>query len=551
MQEGAQGVTEVAKQTISRTLEELHQATKAAIEESKQTAAATVTGIMETNATLRSDSTTLFERLREANILLQEVLSGAQENMSAIEHTMATRISEFVAAMSDLSNKSGATSAKVEQHLGTFNTVTTKVLHDLGDLADQFSSHGRALSDAVETLEASNNRTEDSIASRHANIESLVSTLDARTDDFGQRLQRFTGLLEESLGTATTRAREIAGIIADTSNASVQTIEQQYDLVRKTSDEERARTSEALNAVYQAASDEVQTMFNRSAERFTEVMRGMKQMAAEMQQELEATRAEMRRGILELPQETAESAAQMRRVVVDQIEALAELNRIIARHGRSMDAVEPLRREAEPLYAAGGGRGQTRPLRADMATLPRDITGAPARRPNSATLSPVPGGKDDANARSGGGWLTDLLSRASREESPAIAPQAVREPLRSEERPQRDSVDSIDSLAVDIARMIDHDAAADLWERYKRGERGAFNKRLYTLQGQKAFEEIRSKYRADPEFRQTVEHYIHEFERLLDDVSRGDRGPAMARSYLISDTGKVYTMLAHAAGRFD
>jgi hypothetical protein len=104
---------------------------------------------------------------------------------------------------------------------------------------------------------------------------------------------------------------------------------------------------------------------------------------------------------------------------------------------------------------------------------------------------------------------------------------------------------------VDIARMIDHEAAADLWERYKRGERGAFTRRLYTQPGQKAFDEIRNKYRSDPEFRQTVEHYIHEFERLLDDVSRGDRGPAVARNYLISDTGKVYTMLAHAAGRFD
>ena len=99
--------------------------------------------------------------------------------------------------------------------------------------------------------------------------------------------------------------------------------------------------------------------------------------------------------------------------------------------------------------------------------------------------------------------------------------------------------------------MIDHDAAAELWERYKRGERGLFNKRLYTPQGQNAFDEIRRKYRADPEFRQTVEQYIQEFERLLEDVSRGERGGAVARTYLTSDTGKVYTMLAHAAGRFD
>jgi hypothetical protein len=142
------------------------------------------------------------------------------------------------------------------------------------------------------------------------------------------------------------------------------------------------------------------------------------------------------------------------------------------------------------------------------------------------------------------------LTRASREESPPIAPPS-REDARGEPRVARDNLDALDSLAVDVARMIDHDAAAELWERYKRGERGLFSRRLYTAQGQKAFDEIRRKYRADPEFRQTVEQYIHEFERLLDEVTRGDRGPAVARNYLTSDTGKVYTLLAHAAGRFD
>ena len=83
-------------------------------------------------------------------------------------------------------------------------------------------------------------------------------------------------------------------------------------------------------------------MFREAGARFAETVQDMKQMAAEMQRELEATRAELRRGILELPQETAESAAQMRRVLVDQIEALAELNRIVARHGRNLDAVEPV-----------------------------------------------------------------------------------------------------------------------------------------------------------------------------------------------------------------
>ena len=546
LQEGAQGASETARQTVARTLEDLHRATKSAIEESKQTASATIADMLETHGMLRSDTTALFERLREANILLQEVLSGAHENMSSLERTMMTRVSEFVAAMNELTAKSDSSANVVERHVGTFNSVTAKALHELGELAAQFNVHGRSLAEAVELLEKSNRRTEESIASRRANIEALVSTLDARSDDFAQRLQRFSSLLDESLDAATARAREIAGVIAETSNESVQSIEQQFELVRATSEQERRRTGEALNAVYDEATAQVHTMFSQSAERFAEIMLGMKQMAAEMQQELETTRAELRRGIFELPQETAESAAQMRRVIVDQIEALAELNRIVARHGRSLDTAEPVRREAEPAYASGGGRAQVRPIRGDITAAPQpamrsDITGAPPRRTEPSAPNPQPGG-DGRNS----GWLSDLLTRASREDSPPIAPAP-----RGEQRPQRDNIDSLDSLAVDVARMIDHEAATDLWERYKRGERGVFSRRLYTAQGQKAFDEIRRKYRADPEFRQTVEQYIHEFERLLDDVSRGDRGSALVRNYLTSDTGKVYTMLAHAAGRFE
>ena len=275
----------------------------------------------------------------------------------------------------------------MEQHLGTFNAVTGKALRDLGELADQFNTHGRSLAEAVELLEKSNRRTEESVANRRANIEALVATLDARTDDFEQRLQRFSSLLDESLDAATTRASEIAGIVAETSNDSVQTIEQQFELVRTTSEEERKRTSETFNAVYDEAAAQVHAMFNQSAERFTEIMQGMKQMAAEMQQELETTRAELRRGIFELPQETAESAAQMRRVIVDQIEALAELNRIVARHGRSLDTGRADRgAKPEPAYAAGGGRAPARPPRGDITAAPQpamrgDITGAPPRRP--------------------------------------------------------------------------------------------------------------------------------------------------------------------------
>jgi hypothetical protein len=47
-----------------------------------------------------------------------------------------------------------------------------------------------------------------------------------------------------------------------------------------------------------------------------------------------------------------------------------------------------------------------------------------------------------------------------------------------------------------------------------------------------------------------VDRYIADFEKLLSDVARNDRDNMMTQTYLTSDTGKVYTMLAHASGRF-
>ena len=273
-----------------------------------------------------------------------------------------------------------------------------------------------------------------------------------------------------------------------------------------------------------------------------------------------------------MPQETAESAAQMRRVIVDQIEALAELNRIVARHGRALDdrraaarrAGARARRDRAPRRMAAKSRRCPTAAR-DTGAAARIVRGptspasAPAACPRRRPRRSAAAQRAAANAGGGrSGWLSDLLhARLARGARAAAASGTSRVASRraarrrDAQRADRNSIESLDSLSVDIARMIDHDAAAELWDRYNRGERNVFTRKLYTMQGQQAFEEIRAQYRADREFKQTVDRYIAEFERLLEEVSRDDRGQVVARTYLTSETGKVYTMLAHAAGRFD
>ena len=143
--------------------------------------------------------------------------------------------------------------------------------------------------------------------------------------------------------------------------------------------------------------------------------------------------------------------------------------------------------------------------------------------------------------------MRDLLRGASREDETAPAPAAPQ--ARVPDRSALQVVESLNSLSVDIARAIDHEASIELWNRYRRGERNVFTRRLYTLNGQQTFDEIRRKYQSDSEFRSAVNQYCEDFEKLLKDVSRNDRDNMMTQTYLSSDTGKVYTMLAHASGR--
>ena len=141
----------------------------------------------------------------------------------------------------------------------------------------------------------------------------------------------------------------------------------------------------------------------------------MKQMASEMHNELEATRNELRRGVLEMPQEAADNTAQMRKVIVDQIEALAELNRIVAHHGRGLDVVTTSRasvqRQEEPVMAAAAA-----PAAATRCACATPAARRPCRRRTSACrrrAAPKPRRSARRAARIGGrdGWLSDLLNR--------------------------------------------------------------------------------------------------------------------------------------------
>jgi len=109
--------------------------------------------------------------------------------------------------------------------------------------------------------------------------------------------------------------------------------------------------------------------------------------------------------------------------------------------------------------------------------------------------------------------------------------------------------ESLHSSAIDITKAFDNDVADTAWSSYLRGDRGIFTRRAVRLLDNQQAREVAEIYRADSEFRETVNRYIHDFEAMLRSVLSTRDGHAMGVTLLSSDPGKLYVALAQAIDR--
>ena len=145
----------------------------------------------------------------------------------------------------------------------------------------------------------------------------------------------------------------------------------------------------------------------------------------------------------------------------------------------------------------------------------------------------------------------DLFARVSSAENKPLDQIAPKYRPASSSQGNPAVIGSLDLLKIDdIARALDKKAASDVWQRYQGGERNAFHRGIYTPEGQASFDRISTRYTLDTSFREAVELYIRDFEKMLMKSSNSGSDAAATESYLTSDAGRVYLMLAHASGRF-
>ena len=456
---------------------------------------------------LASGVSSLIDRLAASSSQLGDLIEVAAQNLANVDERLTGSTQSFAATTEKAAQTFASSARLVDSNTTRLTELSSSTLREVASIATKFDEHSRLLSGASELLSSAQSNLEHTLE-RQSSLEDLAVGLVKKSEDLERVMRSFE------------------------------------DLVGNALDKAEGRTIESTDKIRSAITEVVES----ATKRFADATEDMRRTAGSIRTELEETRAEIKKGVFEMPLEAKESTTAIRRAVSEQINALKELSDIVAKSGRNTDVSEgrTAQRAATPTPPpARAAEQQRRPAPQPEKRAPQQPS-AEIERPAETSARP----RDNTARAPQGGWVRDLLTGASREENvkPAVVADAGPKPTTKPRSPGQ-VVESLNSLSVDIARAIDHDASVELWDRYRRGERDVFTRRLYTLKGQQTFDDIRRKYQSDAEFRAAVDRYCEDFEKLLKDVARNDRDNLMTQTYLTSDTGKVYTMLAHAGGR--
>jgi hypothetical protein len=110
-------------------------------------------------------------------------------------------------------------------------------------------------------------------------------------------------------------------------------------------------------------------------------------------------------------------------------------------------------------------------------------------------------------------------------------------------------IESLNSTAIDVTKMLSSDVTDVAWASYLKGDRGVFTRRAVRLLDASELKEIQRHYDAETDFRDHVNRYIHDFESMLRHVLSTREGSALSVTLLSSDAGKLYVALAQAIER--
>ena len=457
----------------------------------------------ETDKMLGEHTRIVGEAFGQQTAQLNEVLANNSQVMQQAAEQVGVQSKEAVDILTD--------------QTGILREVSRGLLEQIHGLTERFESQGEAILTAAKALDSSNAKIDSILENRHVAIISLLDTVNTKAQELDGMMRNYSGIVDGALSEAETRAKQVTTALGrDTAGQAQQALSQ----IEKLREEAQAHTARAVNDLkgsFETVITQIGKQLEQMRGQFDNTSRGMRETARQTVSDLDVLRQEMQTRMDTLPEQTAQATAAIRKALNDQF--------------REIESLSP----SQPPAAAPF------PPVADEPPLPRfDARGRQVQAPYEGT---------DFDQSAGG--LAQQLSNASgRGGSWAPQDQGFAGQAGYGGAARGMASTSAGQLRIEeLARAIDNRTAADVWYRMRAGERGVLGRHIYTYEGQATFDEVSGRYDRDGEFRNTVDRYIADFERLLAEAEQSDPAGHKLQNYLTSETGRVYLLLAHASGR--
>jgi hypothetical protein len=523
-------------------------------------------------------TTSLTERLQSIdNAFGQragEIDRVLAEHARAVEATFgrqASHLNELLASNSIMIKQTAdQVGAQSKEAIGVLTAqthalreVSSGLLEQIHNLTQRFENQGQAILSAAKALDSSNTKIDSILESRHQAIIGLLHAVNTKGADLDNMMRSYAGMVESALSNAETRAKQVGSALARDTAGQAQQALSQIERLREEAQAHTARAVGDLKSSFETVITQIGRQLEQMRGQFDNASRGMRDAAQKTATDLDSLRQEMQRRMEGLPQQTAQDTAAIRKALSYQLKEIEAITPVLKRP-QIPSSPEPYRQPQlpprrdpfrgdegrVPQYDAPPQHRFDAPDNTSEAPLDLGAVAGSLSQQMSAAQHPEgrgPGGqaqpefRQPERRREGGGWsVGDLLTNA---DAPGYPPQRP-DPFA----PRAPKAQAPGGLRLDEnARAIDRRTADEVWQRFRAGERGVLGRHLYSVDGQQTFDEISQRYDRDDEFRATVDRYIGDFERLLRDAEQSD--PSVMQSYMTSETGRVYLLLAHASGR--
>ncbi|MGE3626689.1 MAG: hypothetical protein AB7G34_10000 [Hyphomicrobiales bacterium] len=519
--------------------------------------------------------TSLGEQARTLQTTIGEQAKAIEQTLGKGSMTINQAMAESASNVRRLTELMNQSSLKARESLTgqaeSLKDVSRGLLNQIHGLTQRFEKQGQAIVTAAQALDSSNSQIDSILERRHQEISALLDTVSNKAQSLDRMMRSYTGVIESSLAHVEGRARELSSALSQESAAQSRATIEEIERLRS---ETTAHTSSAIYELrnnFRQISDEVAAQLQTLTSQFGESTRQMRSSASQTAGEIETVRRELHTRMNELPEQTRRNAENLRRAVADQISALETLSSLGTERRELAPAPPALPPRApapqalsdnsqygqRPAFTQQPAPRQSADLGSVTSHLARQLEQAsqqPAAPPpaprQQAPRQPSRAAPQSRDPGGRGNWsVGDLLARASEpDHQPGFGQQP---PLGRPAAPPPSSHRGGELRLHDIASAIDDRTAAEIWEHIRRGEANRISPHMYGHQGQATFQEITRRYRGDAQFRTTVDRYMGDFERLLQDAEARGRGGEALQNYLTSETGRVYLMLAHASGRLN